>query len=92
MLCFARTLLRRSKILILDEPTVAVDLETNALIQNIIRTEFLDCTVLTVAKSLNTVLDYDRYVLYLIMDKLYVFLKIAMYTLRKDFVILQLYW
>lgn len=59
LLCLARAVLRRSKLIIFDEATSSVDFDTDQLIQTTIRSAFQDSTIITIAHRLRSIIDYD---------------------------------
>ena len=63
LFCLARAMLQKGKLVLLDEATSNVDGETDATVQRVLRQEFRECTVLTVAHRLETIQDADRIVL-----------------------------
>ncbi|KAJ3223083.1 hypothetical protein HK099_001564 [Clydaea vesicula] len=60
LICLARSMLKRPRILVMDEATSNVDYETDTFIQKALREDFKDATILTIAHRLNTIIDYDK--------------------------------
>ncbi|XP_074483833.1 ATP-binding cassette sub-family C member 4-like [Sebastes fasciatus] len=81
LVCLARAVLRKNRILVIDEATANVDPRTDELIQKTIRDKFRECTVLTIAHRLNTIIDSDRI---LVLDAGQIHAYDAPYTLLQD--------
>ncbi|KAJ6680171.1 ABC TRANSPORTER C FAMILY MEMBER 4 [Salix purpurea] len=60
LLCLGRVMLKHGRLLFMDEATASVDSQTDMMIQKIIREEFVDCTIFSIAHRIPTVMDCDR--------------------------------
>lgn len=66
MISVARVILKKAKIVIMDEATANIDIESDLLVQELLNTELKDSTCLTIAHRINTIIDYDKI---LVLDK-----------------------
>ena len=60
LVCIARAILKKTKILIMDEATANIDVKTEEKIQKILNNTFIDCTIITIAHRIKTILNYDK--------------------------------
>lgn len=60
LFCLARAILKKSKILIMDEATSSLDLETDQVLQKVVASQCAECTVLTIAHRISSILSYDK--------------------------------
>ncbi|CAK69303.1 unnamed protein product (macronuclear) [Paramecium tetraurelia] len=60
LICLARILLQKKKIIVLDEATANLDMKTDDFIQNTLKQQLKECTLITIAHRLNTIADYDK--------------------------------
>ena len=60
LICIARAIMRKSKIIIMDEATSSIDYKTESLIQKSLEKSLKDSTVITIAHRIKTIINYDR--------------------------------
>ncbi|XP_033110772.1 ATP-binding cassette sub-family C member 8-like [Anneissia japonica] len=60
LFCLARAFLRKTTILVMDEATASIDMQTDAILQDVVATAFKDRTVLTIAHRIATILNSDK--------------------------------
>lgn len=60
LMCLGRSLLKSPKVILLDEATASIDYKSDAMIQQTIRQEFSNSTILTIAHRLRSIVDYDK--------------------------------
>jgi len=60
LICVARAFIKKPKVLVMDEATANIDEKTDQMVQDLIKSEFKDTTVITIAHRLNTIIQYDN--------------------------------